>query len=184
MAASMRADTGIVQDMREQDEQKHKMRTACAPPLLEPPCREPRTGEHGLTACACAACGRRLGRHRDRSRDQPHTRPVARDRRGDEEAVWQLRAVTIRNEEMSPPHRHPPASPPKAQSRGRCVVVQRIRTSAVCRYHICSWCSALGSASSWPHGHAGNCSGVIQMFSASCRSQDVPSFPRVSPASQ
>lgn len=36
MAASMQSDTGIVQDMREQDEQKHKMRNACAPPLLNP----------------------------------------------------------------------------------------------------------------------------------------------------
>ena len=32
MASSMKADVGIVQDMREQDEQKFKMRTACAPP--------------------------------------------------------------------------------------------------------------------------------------------------------
>jgi hypothetical protein len=103
MAASMKADVGIVQDMREQDEQKFKMRTACAPPPMQRPVLRPLHWRHGLTACACAACGRRLGRHRDRSRHQQHTRPVARDRCGDEGAVWQLRAIIRRHEEMTVP---------------------------------------------------------------------------------
>ena len=41
MAGAMKSDVGIVQDMREQDEQKFKMRTACAPPAAHPPPTDP-----------------------------------------------------------------------------------------------------------------------------------------------
>ena len=55
MASSMKADTGIVQDMREQDEAKFKMRNACTPPPAAPPAETLALATRPDCACACAA---------------------------------------------------------------------------------------------------------------------------------